>query len=86
MDRQVVETVEVDELSHTAGNKGQAQHGGQKSLGHRPCGRRYTIMADAVLACISVQGWTYTGKELYKLGTLPLVSINNHPEVRHRLN
>jgi len=33
-------TVEADELYHTAGNKGQAQGGGPKSLGRRARGRR----------------------------------------------
>jgi hypothetical protein len=40
MDRQVEGTVEADELYHTAGNKGQAQRGGKKPLGHRPRRRR----------------------------------------------
>ena len=40
MQRQVEGTVEADELYHTAGNKGQAQHGGKKHLGRRPRGRR----------------------------------------------
>jgi hypothetical protein len=39
-DRQVEGTVEADDLYHTAGNKGQAQHGGKKALGRRPRGRR----------------------------------------------
>jgi transposase len=38
--RQVKGTVEADELSHTAGQKGQAQQGGKKHLGRRPRGRR----------------------------------------------
>src|SRR5438105_1387141 len=32
--------VEADDLYHTAGNKGQAQQGGKKSLGRRARGRR----------------------------------------------
>ena len=40
IDRQVEGTVEADALDHTAGQKGQAQHGGKKSLGHRARGRR----------------------------------------------
>jgi hypothetical protein len=39
-DRQVEGTVEADELSHTAGNKGPAKQGGTKPLGRRPRGRR----------------------------------------------
>ena len=33
-------TVEADDLSHTAGHKGQARKGGTKSLGRKPRGRR----------------------------------------------
>jgi hypothetical protein len=33
-------TVEADALSHTAGQKGQAQQGGKTHLGRRPRGRR----------------------------------------------
>ena len=40
IDRQLEGTVEADELYHTAGQKGQAQHGGKKSLGRRTRGRR----------------------------------------------
>ena len=40
MQRQLEGTVEADDLYHTAGNKGQAQHGGKKALGRRPRGRR----------------------------------------------
>src|SRR5437879_5920889 len=40
MQRQLEGTVEVDELYHTAGNKGQAKQGGKKSLGRRARGRR----------------------------------------------
>jgi transposase-like protein len=39
-DRQLAGTVEADDLYHTAGNKGQAKHGGKKALGRRPRGRR----------------------------------------------
>jgi ISXO2-like transposase domain len=39
-DRQLEGTVEADALYHTAGSKGQAQHGGHKPLGRRPHGRR----------------------------------------------
>ncbi len=38
--RQLEGTVEADELYHTAGSKGQAQHGGKKPLGRRPRRRR----------------------------------------------
>jgi len=38
--RHVEGTVEADELYHTAGRKGQAPHGGKKSLGRRPRQRR----------------------------------------------
>jgi len=40
MPRQVEGTVEADALDHTAGQKGQAQHGGKKALGRRARGRR----------------------------------------------
>ena len=40
MERQLAGTVEADELYHTAGHKGQAKHGGTKSLGRKPRGRR----------------------------------------------
>src|SRR5204862_5799735 len=40
MHRQLAGTVEADDLYHTAGNKGQAQGGGKKSLGRRARGRR----------------------------------------------
>jgi transposase len=40
MHRRLEGTVEADELYHTAGNQGQAQHGGKKPLGRRPCHRR----------------------------------------------
>src|SRR5262249_52994268 len=38
--RQLTGTVEADDLSHTAGYKGQAKTGGTKSLGRTPRGRR----------------------------------------------
>ena len=40
MHRQLEGTVEADDLYHTAGQKGQAPHGGKKSLGRRARGRR----------------------------------------------
>jgi len=40
MHRQLEGTVEADELYHTVGNKGQAQHGRKKLLGRRPRHRR----------------------------------------------
>ena len=40
MERQLEGTVEADELYHTAGQKGQAKHGGPKPLGRRARGRR----------------------------------------------
>src|ERR1051325_6428320 len=40
MERQLEGTVEADDLYHTAGNKGQAQGGGNKALGRRARGRR----------------------------------------------
>ena len=39
-DRRLEGTVEADDLYHTAGQKGQAKHGGAKPLGRRPRGRR----------------------------------------------
>jgi ISXO2-like transposase domain len=39
-ERPLAGTVEADDLSHTAGNKGQAHGGGKKSLGRRARGRR----------------------------------------------
>src|SRR5438132_4799954 len=39
-DRQLEGIVEADDLYHTAGQKGQAHHGGKKALGRRPRGRR----------------------------------------------
>jgi len=40
MHRHLEGTVEADDLYQTAGNKGQAKGGGQKSLGRQPRGRR----------------------------------------------
>src|SRR5262245_57133097 len=40
MQRQLEGTVEADERYHTAGQKGQATHGGKKVLGRRARGRR----------------------------------------------
>jgi hypothetical protein len=65
MHRQLEGTVEADELYHTAGNKGQAQYGGKKTLGHRPRGRRkkrepgrghYDKDRPAIIAWVSRQG------------------------------
>jgi transposase-like protein len=65
MDRQLVGTVEADELYHTTGSKGQAQQGGKRSLGRRPRCRRkkrepgrghYDKDRPAVIAWVSRQG------------------------------
>jgi hypothetical protein len=65
MQRQLAGTVEADALYHTAGNKGQAQHGGKKALGRRPRGRRkklepgrghYDKDRPAIIAWVSRQG------------------------------
>ena len=65
MQRQLEGTVEADDLYHTAGNKGQAQHGGKKALGRRPRGRRkkrepgrghYDKDRPAIIAWVSRQG------------------------------
>src|SRR5437879_10389621 len=65
MQRQLEGTVEVDELYHTAGNKGQAKQGGKKSLGRRARGRRkkrepgrghYDKDRPAIIAWVSRQG------------------------------
>jgi transposase-like protein len=64
-DRQVAGTVEADDLYHTAGNKGQAKHGGTKPLGRRARGRRkkrepgrghYDKDRPAIIAWVSRQG------------------------------
>ena len=65
MDRHVEGTVEVDELYHTAGTKGQAHQGGTKPLGRRPRRRRkkrepgrghYDKDRPAIIAWVSRQG------------------------------
>jgi transposase-like protein len=65
MHRQLEGTVEADDLSHTAGNKGQAQRGGKKALGRQPRGRRKQREAGrghdakdrpAIIAWVSRQG------------------------------
>jgi ISXO2-like transposase domain len=65
MERQLEGTVEADELYHTAGNKGQATHGGKKLLGRRARGRRkkrepglghYDKDRPAIIAWVSRQG------------------------------
>jgi len=65
MHRQLAGTVEADDLYHTAGNKGQAQGGGQKPLGRQPRGRRkkrepgrghYDKDRPAIIAWVSRQG------------------------------
>jgi transposase-like protein len=64
-DRQLEGTVEADDLYHTAGNKGQATHGGKKALGRRARGRRkkrepgrghYDKDRPAIIAWVSRQG------------------------------
>jgi len=65
IDRQLEGTVEADDLYHTAGQKGQAHHGGKKDLGRRPRGRRmkrepgrghYDKDRPAIIAWVSRQG------------------------------
>src|SRR5499427_10720130 len=65
MHRQLAGTVEADELSHTAGHKGQAKQGGKKALGRRARGRRkkrepgrghYDKDRPAIIAWVSRQG------------------------------
>jgi len=65
MHRQLQGTVEADDLYHTAGNKGQAKHGGKKHLGRRARGRRqkrepgrghYDNDRPAIIAWVSRQG------------------------------
>jgi transposase-like protein len=65
MDRLLEGTIEADELYHTAGQKGQAKHGGQKHLGRRPRGRRkkrepgrghFDKDRPAIIAWVSRQG------------------------------
>jgi hypothetical protein len=64
-DRRLEGTVEADDLYHTAGSKGQAQHGGKKHLGRRARGRRkkrepgrghYDKDRPAIIAWVSRQG------------------------------
>jgi transposase-like protein len=63
--RQLAGTVEADDLYHTAGQKGQAKHGGTKALGRRARGRRkkrepgrghYDKDRPALIAWVSRQG------------------------------
>ena len=65
MERQLEGTIEADELYYTAGQKGQATHGGKKALGRRPRGRRkkrepgrghYAKDRPAIIAWVSRQG------------------------------
>jgi transposase-like protein len=65
MERQLEGTVEADDLYHTAGQKGQAHHGGKKALGRRARGRRkkrepgrghYDKDRPAIIAWVSRQG------------------------------
>jgi hypothetical protein len=65
MQCQLEGTVEADDLYHTAGQKGQAQHGGKKALGRRARGRRktrepgrghYDKDRPAIIAWVSRQG------------------------------
>jgi hypothetical protein len=65
MERQLEGAVDADDLSHTAGQKGQAKQGGKTSLGRTPRGRRKTREPGrghddkdrpAILAWISRQG------------------------------
>ena len=65
MQHQLEGTVEADELYHTAGQKGQAKHGGKKHLGRRARGRRkkrepgrghYDKDRPAIIAWVSRQG------------------------------
>ena len=65
MQRQVDGTVGADDLYHTAGQKGQAKHGGKKPLGRRARGRRkkrepgrghYDKDRPAIIAWVSRQG------------------------------
>src|SRR5262249_15026956 len=65
MERQLAGTVEADELYHTAGQKGQAHHGGEKGVGGRARGGRQKKQAGrghyekdrpAIIAWVSRQG------------------------------
>src|SRR5262249_12969026 len=64
-ERRLEGTVEADDLYHTAGQKGQAQGGGKKSLGRRARGRRkkrepgrghYDKDRPAIIASVSREG------------------------------
>lgn len=64
-DRQLEGTVAADELSHTAGRKGQAKQGGKKPVGRRPRRRRkkrepgrghFDKDRPAIIAWVSRQG------------------------------
>src|SRR5262245_12967422 len=64
-DRQLADTVEADDLYHTAGQKGQVKQGGKRPLGRRPRGRRkkrepgrghYDKDRPAIIAWVSRQG------------------------------
>jgi transposase len=64
-ERRLAGTVEADDLYHTAGQKGQAQGGGKKSLGRHARGRRkkcepgrghYDKDRPAIIAWVSRQG------------------------------
>jgi transposase-like protein len=86
MDRQLAGTVEADDLYHTAGNKGQAQGSGKKSLGCRARRRRkkrepgrghYDKDRPAIIAWVSRQGAVviqatrdFTGKTVQKAADL----------------
>jgi transposase-like protein len=65
LDRQLEGCVEADELYYTAGNKGQAKHGGKKALGRRARRRRkkrepgrghYDKDRPAIIVWVSRQG------------------------------
>jgi transposase-like protein len=65
MERQLEGTVEADDLSHTAGHKGQAKTGGKKSMDRQPRSRRkkrepgrghYDKDRPAIIAWVSRQG------------------------------
>src|SRR4029077_1375536 len=88
LERQLVGTVEADELYHTAGQKGQAKQGGTKSLGRRARGRRkkrepgrghYDKDRPAIIAWVSRQGGVviqatrdFTVKTVKKAPALPM--------------
>jgi transposase-like protein len=85
-DRRLEGTVEAVDLYHTAGSKGQAQHGGTKHLGRRARGRRkkrepgrghYDKDRPAIIAWVSRQGAVvlqatrdFTGKTVQKAADL----------------